>query len=249
VKLLLIVAHPDDETFGCGSVLAHAAEAGVESVVICATRGELGEVSGTLPAGQDRSAPIEPDRLGEIRESELRAATALLGVATVDVLGWRDSGVDGDPAPDSLAAAATGEVAAALAARIDEIEPDIVIVPDGNDGHRDHVAMCKATLCALTMTSWRPARTYLWCIPRSLLSEYAGVAEIGTPDEAITTVVDTSRHLERRWAAMRAHATQRPPFDDMPADLQRRFLDADHFIRVDPRFVDETVESDWIPGA
>ena len=86
VKLLLTVAHPDDETFGCGSVIAHAAANGIEVVVACATRGELGEMA-DLNVGDP-----SPAQVGEIREAELRAAATLLGVARVELLGWLDSG-------------------------------------------------------------------------------------------------------------------------------------------------------------
>jgi N-acetyl-1-D-myo-inositol-2-amino-2-deoxy-alpha-D-glucopyranoside deacetylase len=245
MKLLLIVAHPDDETFGCGSVLAHASASGLESVVLCATRGELGEVSGTLPPGEPAS--VDEERLGQIRVEELRAATQLLGASRVELLGWRDSGVDGEPADGSLAAAATADVATVLAGRMDDLRPDVVIVPEGSDGHRDHIAICDATLAALEASTWRPSRTYLWCLPRSLMAEFTGIADLGTPDAAITTIVDTSAHLDLRWQAMRAHATQRPPFEDMQPDLQRRFLATDYLIRLDPPWGGGAIECDWVP--
>src|SRR4051794_39028490 len=227
MKLLLTVAHPDDEAFGCGSVLAHATASGVESVVICATRGELGE-----PAIDIGSTP-----LADVREAELRAAAAMLGAGRVELLGWCDSGVDGEPAPESLAAAATSDVAGVLAAWIDELQPDIVITPEGGDGHRDHLAIRDATLAALQIAAWRPARTYLWCLTRSLLAEFTGVPDIGTPDDQITTIVDTTAYLDLRWRAMRVHASQRPPYELMPAHLQHAFLATDHLIRLDPPFV------------
>ncbi|MET0909754.1 MAG: PIG-L family deacetylase [Ilumatobacteraceae bacterium] len=143
MKLLLIVAHPDDETFGCGSVLAHAAASGVESVVVCATRGELGEVNGRVAR-----STMDPEAVGVLREAELRAACAQLGVSRVDVLGWRDSGVVGDPAAGSLVAAPTAEVAREVAQLVDEIRPDILMVPEGSDGHRDHLAVRDATVAA-----------------------------------------------------------------------------------------------------
>jgi LmbE family N-acetylglucosaminyl deacetylase len=236
-RLLVTVAHPDDETFGMGSVLAHAAAHGVEARVICATRGELGE-----PAIDIGSTP-----LAEVRERELRAAAEMLGVVDVEVLDFLDSGVDGDPEHGSLAAADTKDVAALLAARIDALQPDIVITADGSDGHRDHVAIREATLAALQIARWQPARTFLWCLPRSLLAAFAPFSEAGTPDEQITTVVDTTSYIPLRWQAMRLHASQTPPYDLMPPELQHAFLAADHLIRVEPPFTAAEVERDWIP--
>lgn len=236
-QLLVVVAHPDDETFGLGSVLAHAAARGIEARVICATRGELGE-----PAIDIGATP-----LGEVREGELRAAAAILGVIDVELLDYRDSGVDGEPAPGSLAAADTDEVAVVLAARIEALQPDIVICADGSDGHRDHIAVREATLAALRTTAWHPALTYLWCLPKSLLARFAPFSEAGTPDDTITTVVDTSSYIPVRWQAMRAHASQTPPYDMMAPDLQHLFLAHDHFVRIDPPFSGDAIESDWVP--
>ncbi len=224
-KLLVVVAHPDDETFGCGSVLAHAAGRGVETVVACATRGELGEIAPGLG--------IERADLGDVREAELRAAADELGVSRVHLLGWRDSGVDGEPAADSLAAAATDDVAAAVSAVIDAEQPDMVMTPD-DENHRDHRAIRDATLRAVRGSARPPSQLYLWCMPRSVLGRYIGDPTIGTPDEHITTVIDTSPYLERRWRAIRKHASQVPPFDAMTPELQHAFLATDHFIRVEP---------------
>jgi N-acetyl-1-D-myo-inositol-2-amino-2-deoxy-alpha-D-glucopyranoside deacetylase len=237
LRLLITVAHPDDETFGLGSVLAHAAASGVEAHVICATRGELGE-----PAIDIGSRP-----LGEVREEELRAAAGILGVAGVDVLDYRDSGTDGDAGPGSLVAADTDDVAALIATRIDALRPDVVITADGSDGHRDHIAVRDATLAALRTADWRPARTYLWCLPRSLLASFAPFADMGTPDDDITTVVDSTSYIALRWRAMRAHASQTPPYDLMSSELQHAFLRADHFMRVDPPFTGGPIEHDWVP--
>jgi N-acetyl-1-D-myo-inositol-2-amino-2-deoxy-alpha-D-glucopyranoside deacetylase len=240
MKLLVVVAHPDDETFGCGSVLAHAAARGVETVVACATRGELGEIAPGLG--------VERDDLGGTREAELRAAAAELGVARVTMLGWLDSGVDGDPAPGSLAAADTNEVAAAVGRVIEAEHPDVVVTPDGLDGHRDHAAIAKATLQAVRETASPPARTYVWCLPQSVLGAFVGDPSVGTPDDSITTVIDTGEHLDLRWRAMRKHATQVPPFDGMSPEQQATFLTVDHLRRVAPPWNGGPVERELFPA-
>lgn len=86
-RVQVVVAHPDDETFGCGSLLLHAAAAGARTAVCCATRGEAGEIAGGF----------RPVDLGVVRERELRDAAALLGVDQVDLLEFRDSGMAGRP--------------------------------------------------------------------------------------------------------------------------------------------------------
>src|SRR5690349_9739463 len=90
-RLQLVVAHPDDETFGCGSLLLHAVAAGARTSVVCATRGEAGEG--------------DTADLGAVRERELREAARLLGVGRVDLLGFADSGMSGEAVPGSLVGA------------------------------------------------------------------------------------------------------------------------------------------------
>lgn len=242
--LLVIVAHPDDEAFGCGSVLAHATASGMRSVVACATRGELGEMA---PGLLDRQP--SPQEMGARREAELRTAATILGAERVELFDWVDSGMDGAPAAGSLAAADPADVEDAIAALVEEVRPDVVVTLDASDGHRDHAVVRDATLAAVQRTDWRGARVYLWCLPRSLLAEYSGVPTLGTPDEEITTVVDVSAHLEQRWLAMRAHCSQVPPYDAMSDGLARAFLATDHLRRIVPSWPGGDVERDWISVA
>ena len=86
-RLLAIFAHPDDETFGAGSTLAHYASLGVDVSLVCATRGEVGEIAPGVDA--------TPDTLGQVREQELRAALKILGVRSLTLLGYRDAGMEG----------------------------------------------------------------------------------------------------------------------------------------------------------
>lgn len=243
-RLLVTVAHPDDEAFGCGSVLAHATASGMESVVACATRGELGEMA----PGLSHCHPSH-EQMGRLREAELRTAASILGAGRVEVLGWVDSGMEGEPADGSLAAADPAEVEAAIAAVIEDVRPQVVVTLDASDGHRDHAVVRDATLAAVARTARRPERVYLWCLPRSLLSEFSGVPTLGTPDEDVTTVVDVAAHLEQRWEAMRAHRSQVPPYDAMSDEMAQAFLGSDRLLRVLPPWSGGDVERDWVPAS
>ena len=225
---LVVVAHPDDESFGCGSVLAHAASKGFETAVLCATRGESVE------------SRVSADDLGVLREAELREAASVLGVAEVRLLDHQDSGMDGEPAPRSLVAASRAVVADEVAAVIRDLRPHIVVTLDASDGHRDHAAIRDTTLAAVDGVPDPPAATYLSCLARSSMERWAermravgggeaylALSSLGTPDADITTIVDVSEHLATRWQAIRAHASQASPFDDLPEDLQLEVLATD----------------------
>src|SRR5205085_9726042 len=135
--------------------------AGDETMVLCATRGEAGE--SRFPTAD----------LAAQREKELRAAASILGVGTVELLGYVDSGMAGDPEPGTLAAADPSLVASEVQSVIDAFRPDVVVTPDGSDGHRDHAAIRDATLAAADSSHHRPAATYLWCLARSSMVRWA----------------------------------------------------------------------------
>jgi N-acetyl-1-D-myo-inositol-2-amino-2-deoxy-alpha-D-glucopyranoside deacetylase len=229
MRFLVVVAHPDDESFGCGSILAHADGAGHETIVLCATRGEAGE------------SRVAADDLGAVREAELRDAARILGVGAVHVLDYRDSGLSGPPPAGSLVAADTAELALRIGTVLAECRPDVVITLDGSDGHRDHAAIRDATLAAVEAAADPPQATYLWCLARSSMERWAdhmrtvtddydaylALGELGTPESEITTVIDVSAQLPRRLAAISAHASQASPYDHLPPDLQREFLAID----------------------
>lgn len=237
-RLLVVVAHPDDEAFGCGSLLAHASAHGVRSTVVCATRGELGEPS---PA-----SGLSRHELPAAREAELREACRLLGVERVELLDYLDSGVGGGPTPGSLAAADPHELSRRVASLVDDVRPDVVVTLDASDGHRDHAAVRDATLAALDLATHRPGSTYLFCLARSLMTEFTGVDFLGTPDDEVTTVVDVADLLDLRWRAIRAHSSQVPPFDAMGEDLQHGFLAVDRLRRVDPPWPGGPTEDSWL---
>ena len=233
-RLLLAVAHPDDETFGCGSLLLAAAAAGWATTVVCATRGEAGEPAPGTDLG-DRT-------LAEVREAELREAAGLLGVARLVLLDFADSGMDGEPATGTLCAAPAADVEAAVRAVAAEVDPDVVVSLDAADGHRDHARMRDASV---EVARERGVPAYLQALPRSLMDRWVAhmaetrpemahlrYADLGTPDEEIAVVLDTADHLDARERAIAVHATQTSPYEGLPDDLRRAFLTREHLVRV-----------------
>lgn len=240
-RLLVVVAHPDDETFGCGSLLLEALAHGVDSTVVCATRGEAGE-----PAP---GSGVTREELGGVRERELRQAADLMGVGHVELLGFRDSGMDGEPSTDALVSTPVEAVAREVGGLIQRVRPHVVVTLDASDGHRDHAHIRDATLRAVEGSSWAVARVYLQCLPRSLLrrwaehmhvlqpdSPYLDVdgAGLGTPDALVTDIVDATSHLEKRRAAIAIHASQTSPYGQLPPDLEEAFLATNYLRRVVP---------------
>lgn len=233
--LVVVVAHPDDETFGCGSLIAQSAAAGARVTVICATRGEAGE---RRPDPETDGWP-----LGLVREVELRRAAAVLGVSAVEVLDHRDSGFDGPVSVGALVRVPLARLADQLEWRLGRLRADVVLTLDGSDGHRDHVHVRDALGLAVAR---------LWCEPRlvhaslanSLMREWAAVTaerdpdsayltlaldDLGRPDAELTAL-DTSAVLDVRERAIACHRSQASPFDGLPRDLRRRFLTTDHVV-------------------
>jgi LmbE family N-acetylglucosaminyl deacetylase len=140
--ILVVLAHPDDETFGMGGTLALYAQQGIEVNLVCATRGEVGDVPEGMMEGYASVA--------ELREHELLEATKILGLKNVDFLGYRDSGMPGSPDnkhPQALAAAPLDEVAGKVVQYIRKYRPQVVLTfdPIGGYHHPDHIAIQRAT--------------------------------------------------------------------------------------------------------
>ena len=237
-RWLVVVAHPDDEAFGCGSLIARAAGRGADVTVACATRGEAGEVRPELAGSGD---------VGALREAELRSACAVLGARQVELLGYRDSGFDGDVDPASLVGAPVACVAVVLRHLVADLRPDVVVTLDGSDGHRDHQHVRAALETALAAAPEpRPA---LWehTLPASLLRRwlaetaaargddaYHALEEdsFGRPDADVTDVLDVRDVLAQREAAIAEHRSQASPFDGLSPALREAFLVTDHLVRV-----------------
>jgi LmbE family N-acetylglucosaminyl deacetylase len=227
--LVVVVAHPDDETFGCGSLIAQAAAAGGRVTVVCATRGEEGE----------RVADPTTDHLplGVVRERELRDAAAVLGADHVVVLDHRDSGWDGALPEGALCSVPIGTVADELTGILSRLAPDVVLTIDGSDGHRDHAHIRDALDEARTRPAqrWRLVRVGL---ANSLMRRWvdemrardAGgpyvdidIDQLGTPDIELTAI-DVSAWYEVRERGIACHRSQHSPYEGLSPELRRAFL-------------------------
>jgi N-acetyl-1-D-myo-inositol-2-amino-2-deoxy-alpha-D-glucopyranoside deacetylase len=220
-RLLLVHAHPDDESIGTGATIARYTAEGAQVTLVTCTRGELGEV---IPAGLAYLA-TDGERLGEYRITELAAACAALGIGDQRFLGgpgrWRDSGMMGLPAndsPDCFWQADVATAAAELAKVILEVRPQVLVTYDENGyyGHPDHIQAHRVARAAIGVAAsqehaepWQVAKFYATAMPRSV-AEAEGVAYFVpfVPDEQVTTEIDGTGYLAAKTAAMRAHATQ-----------------------------------------
>src|SRR5581483_5296168 len=195
-RLLLVHAHPDDESIGTGGTMARYAAAGAGVTLVTCTVGELGEI---IPPSL---AYLTPEMLGEHRIGELKAACDALGVRDHRFLGgpgrYRDSGMMGTPQnadPRCFWQAPVDEAAGLLLTVLRETRPRAIVTYDANGfyGHPDHIQAHRV--------AWR-AYELLGDVS---VSFYATAA----PDVAdVTTPVDVSAFLTAKFAAMRAHATQ-----------------------------------------
>jgi N-acetyl-1-D-myo-inositol-2-amino-2-deoxy-alpha-D-glucopyranoside deacetylase len=187
-RLLLVHAHPDDESIGTGATMAAYAAQGARVTLVTCTRGELGEV---IPPELAYLAADAGDRLGQYRAGELAAACAALGVTDHRFLGgpgrWRDSGMMGLPSnqfPGCFWQADVEAAAAELAAVIRDVAPQVIVTYDANGfyGHPDHIQAHRVTRRAVQVAAdpgagpaagspWRVAKLYATAMPRSVLAE------------------------------------------------------------------------------
>ena len=244
-SLVLVHAHPDDESIGTGATMAKYAAEGARVTLVTCTLGELGEI---IPPALHH---LLPDELGQYRIGELERACAALGVTDHRFLGgagrWRDSGMMGLPDnedPRCFWQANVDEAADALKTVIDEVEADVIVTYDANGfyGHPDHIQAHRVAKRAHQLTGQR-AKFYATAMPRSVLAEAVRLPEdswfarhadlsASTPDDQVTTAIDAARYLDAKLAAMRAHETQITvdgEFFALSNDLGQRALGTEYF--------------------
>ena len=220
-SLLLVHAHPDDESIGTGATMAKYAAEGARVTLVTCTLGELGEI---IPPDLRH---LFPDELGQHRIVELDRACAALGVADHRFLGgegrYRDSGMMGLPDNDDPGCfwqANVDEAADALAKIIDEVAASVIVTYDANGyyGHPDHIQAHRVTRRAHELTG-KSAKLYATAMPVSVLAQAVQLPEdswfvkntdlsVAVPDDQVTTEIDATGYLDAKRAAMRAHETQ-----------------------------------------
>jgi N-acetyl-1-D-myo-inositol-2-amino-2-deoxy-alpha-D-glucopyranoside deacetylase len=261
-RLLLVHAHPDDETINNGATMAKYAAAGALVTLVTCTLGEEGEV---IPPELAHLAADRDDTLGRYRIGELAAAMAELGVTDHRFLGgagrYRDSGMMGvaqNERPDCLWQADLDEAAGHLADVILDVRPQALVTYDDNGGygHPDHIQAHRVAMRGYELAAergHRVARVYEICTPRSVVQAgfdrlaaagkdfpFGGLA---TPDdvpgvvddELVTVTVDGSGYADHKTAAMRAHASQIAvdgPFFALSNDLGQPFFATESYRQV-----------------
>jgi LmbE family N-acetylglucosaminyl deacetylase len=272
--LLAIFAHPDDETFGVGATMARYAAKGVPVTMVCATRGEVGEIAPGTGA--------TPENLGRFREQELRDSMAILGVHDVRFLGFRDSGMLGtedNEDPRAFAKAHADGVVHQLVKLIREIRPAVVVTWDksGGYGHPDHVATHHHATAAFNAAGdpakyptagdpYHPRALFYTTIP---IEEFIKMGEelkkhgidLGGPTDLSeleglerldpNCVIDVSDLYDLKMEALVAHRTQISADNALlrgPEELRRAFFAKEYFHRIHPAVSDGTLLDDMFAG-
>jgi LmbE family N-acetylglucosaminyl deacetylase len=232
LKLLAVFAHPDDESMGMGGTLAKYAAVGVDTYLLCATRGERGWFG---PEEQDPGL----EKLGALRTKELENAVAELGMKGLHFLGYVDGDVD---------QADHADAARKIVTYIRTIKPQVVVTfpPDGNYGHPDHIAIGQFTCAAVMLAAdssfkdendlapHRVSKLYYMVDGENfinLITPFVGEinfpvgeemrGEVAWKEWMITTRIDMAAHCRTAWRAIQCHQSQLPslgPLAEMDDD-------------------------------
>ncbi len=263
-SLLAVYGHPDDEQ-GVSGLLAKYAREGVDVALVCATRGEAGEIA----PGVEATAA----NLGRVREEELRCAAEKIGIRNLYFLDYRDSGMMGTPEnndPRCLWQANLLEVAGKIVRLIRRHKPQVIVTfdPNGGYGHPDHIQAHRAATIAFYVAGdpriysehsqegldpWTPSKLYWGAFPRGRFLQYVKMAEQmglevsvpmkefvrrGIPDEAVTTRVDVSDLVDLKLNALSCHASQMDPksiWNKIPPEIRREGMRVETLILAESR--------------
>ena len=245
LKLLAVFPHPDDESLGLGGTLAKYSAEGVETYLVCATRGERG-----WNGPEDRNPGLAA--LGRIREGELKCAADTLGLKEVTFLNYIDGDVD---------QAMPKQIIADITTQIRRIQPQVVVTfsLDGSYGHPDHIALAQFTSAALVCAAadsyqdpqkqavHQVAKHYYTVDTKAMVEELkqgiGGISmeidgversHIGWADWAISARIDVSQYFDTVWQAILCHQSQLPgygPLINLPREALTKFIGEGTFLR------------------
>ncbi len=253
LSMLAIFAHPDDESFPTGGALARYAREGVAVSLVCATRGEAGEISDPALA--------TPQTLGRVREEELRRACTVLGVTHLRFLDYLDGTL-----PEVDRHEAEGKVVLAIR----ELRPQVVLTwgPEGGYGHPDHIAVHDWATAAFEtagdpgafpeqflegLEPWTPLKLYNLAMPRERFQRIGEIAKqfaqitawdnrdwstFGVPEARITTCVNVAPYVDTKLKAIGSHQTQfspNHPYAVLPRDLVGEFFREECYVLAESR--------------
>ncbi len=277
LSLMAIYAHPDDEQGVSGSFAKYARQ-GVNTTIICGTRGEVGEIAPGVDA--------TPETLGQVREAEMRCAAAKIGLRHLYMFEYRDSGMVGTPENNDercLHQADLIEVAEKVTRIVREQKPQVMITFDawGGYGHPDHIQMHKAALLAFWLAgdarafpehlkqgleTWTPQKLYFNVWPRTRFTAYmeylqkegkeipewmVGFGQRALPDEVITTRVDVSEFAKLKLESLQCHASQLGPntiFSQIPREVWLSMATRETFMLAESRMGRASDETDLFEG-
>jgi len=230
-RMLLVHAHPDDETINNGATMALYAALGADVTLVTCTRGEEGEV---LVKDLEHLAAHNTDSLGDHRVEELALAMKALGISDHRFLGesrikYRDSGMMGtepNNRPDVFWQANFDEATDDLVKVIEEVKPHVLITYDefGGYGHPDHIQAHRVAMSAAEKSGWNIQKIYWNVMPKSVIQEgIDAMKKVGSDffgaesaedlpfakdDSFVHAMVDGNAYVNQKMDAMRAHATQ-----------------------------------------
>jgi LmbE family N-acetylglucosaminyl deacetylase len=255
LSILGVFAHPDDEQVMSG-VFAQVATEGIRTGLICATRGEAGQIGDPSLA--------TPETLARVREAELRAACVMIGVKNLWFLDYRDSGWIGSPENDDPTCFHRSDKREALGRIVKivrDFKPTVIVTfdPTGGYGHLDHLTVHQLTNEAFEAAAdpgafpeagepWQTTRLYYSTWPRSIMerlshlmaevqpnSDYLSLDtdKFGLPDSEITNSVDVSKWLDLKAQSLRQHRTQSKDFEmwaKLPAEFNDMLRGTEHYV-------------------
>jgi len=220
--LMVVIAHPDDESFPMGGTLAKYAAEGVRIVLVSATRGEAG-----IPG-------LSAVETGRRREAELSAAAQALGVSRLEFLGYLDG--DFDRADEEAVVGKLLEI-------IRQEKPDTLLTfgADGISGHPDHVAVHRFATAAFDRSGISGRLLYM--LPSEATRQGCGIPPSKELAGGPVVSIDISDYRVSKVRAMQCHASQEPPFSGDPEEEAEKLTCHEYFVLARPKQV-ETIPTD-----